>query len=38
MRAGDEINVGERRHFPWPTVLSIGIPIITVIVTRSLYR
>jgi len=38
MRAGDEITVGEKRNFPWTTVLSIGIPIITVIVTRSIYR
>jgi hypothetical protein len=38
MRAGDEITVGERRGFPWTTTLSILIPIITVIVTRSLYR
>jgi protein involved in polysaccharide export with SLBB domain len=38
MRAGDEIDVGEKHHFPWTTTLSIVIPIITVIVTRSLYR
>jgi SLBB domain-containing protein len=38
MRAGDEINVGEKRKFPWTTVLGFGIPIITVLVTRSLYR
>jgi hypothetical protein len=38
MRAGDEIDVGEKRHFPWSTTLAIVIPIITVIVTRSLYR
>jgi hypothetical protein len=38
MRAGDEIDVGNKRHFPWMTTLSIVIPIISVIVTRSLYR
>jgi len=38
MRAGDEIDIGEKHHFPWTTTLSIVIPIITVIVTRSLYR
>ena len=38
MRAGDEITVGEKRRFPWTTTLSIVIPIITVLVTRSLYR
>jgi protein involved in polysaccharide export with SLBB domain len=38
MRAGDEITVGQQRGFPWTTVLGIVIPIITVLVTRSLYR
>lgn len=38
MRAGDEINVGEKRNFPWTTVLSIAIPIVSVIVTRAIYR
>jgi hypothetical protein len=38
MRAGDEIDVGAKRHFPWGLMVSIVIPIITVIVTRSLYR
>jgi protein involved in polysaccharide export with SLBB domain len=38
MRAGDEISVGEKRSFPWTTVLAVVIPIVTVVVTRSLYR
>jgi protein involved in polysaccharide export with SLBB domain len=38
MRAGDEIDIGEKRHFPWTTVLSITIPLITLILGRSLYR
>jgi len=38
MRAGDEITVGERRGFPWATTLSIVIPIVSIIVTRALYR
>jgi hypothetical protein len=38
MRAGDEIDVGAKRHFPWMTTLSIVIPIVSILVTRSLYR
>jgi protein involved in polysaccharide export with SLBB domain len=38
MRAGDEINVGEKHHFPWSTTLAIVVPIVTLLVTRSLYR
>ncbi|MGE5099083.1 MAG: polysaccharide biosynthesis/export family protein [Deltaproteobacteria bacterium] len=38
MRAGDEITVGEKRNFPWGATLAIVLPIITIIVTRSLYR
>jgi len=38
MRAGDEIDVGAKRHFPWTTALTIVIPIISILVTRSFYR
>jgi hypothetical protein len=38
MRAGDEINVGTKRPFPWGTVMSIVIPIASILITRSLYR
>jgi protein involved in polysaccharide export with SLBB domain len=39
MRAGDEINVGAKRQFPWTTVLaSVVIPIASILITRSLYR
>jgi protein involved in polysaccharide export with SLBB domain len=38
MRAGDEINVGEKHHFPWLTTLTIAIPILTLLLSRSIYR
>lgn len=39
MRAGDEINVGAKRQFPWTTVLaSVVLPIASILITRSLYR
>jgi hypothetical protein len=38
MRAGDEISIGDKRSFPWSTTLAIVIPIITVIVTRAIYK
>jgi hypothetical protein len=38
MRAGDEINVGEKRSFPWTTVLSFSVGLVSVLITRALYR
>lgn len=38
MRAGDEIDIGEKRHFPWLTTLSIAVPILAIFLSRSLYR
>jgi hypothetical protein len=38
MRAGDEISIGDKRSFPWSTTLAIVIPIITVVITRAIYK